>query len=171
VTLERFGARLARVEPAVRTAFAIDPREPAVAHTALYWAIEHDCVRRRHFEAVWDRNGATLREMVINAAPQRRVDRLERERSGRPEPWVYKPVYNTVELLSYRPEETPSEWTLGHVECFARLPLGWLPRLYQLSASREQIQDHVLGLLMMRILVTPDALELRRDLWDGAPPA
>jgi hypothetical protein len=169
MTLQRFGARLARIEPAVRSTYAIDPNEPTDPNMAIYWAIEHDRVRPRHLEALWNQYGAGLRDVVINAVPQRRVDRLARERAGKPEPWVYDATYQAVELLSYRPDESPTQWTLGPIKAYATLPIDALPGLYRLGGDAGEIQKHVMGLLMMRILVTPDAIQLRRHLWETGP--
>jgi hypothetical protein len=164
--------RLDKAEAEIRKRYPTS-FEPPDALQALCDAILTRSVEQRHLDAVWQHVGPAWTESIIFHARARRVNRLTPGYwDNQHQSWSFRdnPVLAAVEVLSMHPNEPPDEdgWvpllrnSIEHATRFS------IDDLYYVDENGEhsRLHFHLSMEHLSRILRPPDALELRKQIWE-----
>ncbi len=152
---------IAKAKPIISRATETVLQEPLDPWKAILWAKAHKCLRETHFERLCQLYGPVLREALIARARHRRV---ERHTNGTP----YKDeraFQAAIEVMSFRPEERVPIDCVRTIEIDSQVPFRILA--HPEFSNGDYFRDCMKGLIIMRILETPNALGLRGEIWSG----
>jgi hypothetical protein len=138
-------------------------------------AVADGSVQQRHFEAVWRAYHRPLRASLISEAHVHRARRLSglappeyastATRATRNRASRMSAAAAAATILSYLPEEFPPEDTMDILLDDGVYPFDILS---EAPMSDPYFPVEVRGSIITRIIGTPDAMELRDEIWGPA---
>jgi hypothetical protein len=172
MSLNRLTREVAKVAPAIRRAFEDVSFAPTDPWAAMLQAIHERSVRQKHFDAVWRVMHEPLRARLIAEAREYRSERLARSSSSEASNAAKGPFAGAaprlssfgavITILSYLPEEyPPAEISDVFIaECVYPFEI-----LAKVPTSDPDFPELVKGSILMRVIGTEDAMELREEIW------
>jgi hypothetical protein len=181
MSIKRLRNQLDKAEREIRQWYStsFEPQDP---NDALCHAIETRSVEQHHLDTFWERYGQGWTDTMIRHARERRVTRLAGNWEAGHTAWSYRRNATTsaIELLSRHPHDAPEADGCNPIPALwnyieAELPFS-IDDLYHLDlwGERSRVGYDLDREHLARIMQPPDALELRKRIWEPhsliAPP-
>jgi hypothetical protein len=174
MSIKQLLKRLDKAEPEIRRRYPTS-FGPPTALEALLNAITTRSVEQRHLDAVWRDECPAWTEGLISCARARRVDRFTPGHwDNQHQSWSFRddPVLAAIEVLSMHPNEPPEADGYNSIpnlwKSIARGTRFSIQDLYDVDRDRERsrVRHHLSKEHLSRVMQPPDALELRKQIWE-----
>jgi hypothetical protein len=170
MSVRQLARRLDKAEPTFRRRYGITFGPPVSAQDAMVFAIENHTLREEHFDAVVQESREGLRDMHAGLARERAETRRTSDPNEVKRVIIWAKTYPhlaMIEIVSHHPDEVvdPGHWQC--IEKWASIPLAFI---YSDKVKEEGRAAFFGARYSVRLMQTPDALELRREIWQPHPP-